>query len=97
MFRSLTVVRRFSISRSSLNTPKSSCVAGTVLNLKVKKAGDEPVALEDSDYPDWLWDSLDKGKKDKTLKKNDFMKWRRKQLNKVNTAKIKEKNFLSEL
>lgn len=80
---------------SSALAMQSSCKAGTFLNLKVKKSGDEPVALEDSEYPDWLWDCLNKEKMNETLKQEDFMKWRRKQINKSNTAKIKNNNFMS--
>ncbi|KAK6463285.1 hypothetical protein DFJ63DRAFT_114292 [Scheffersomyces coipomensis] len=77
--------------------PKSSCPAGTVLNLKVRKNGDEPVALEDSEYPEWLWGMLDKAQVDETLKKTDIMKWRRKQLRKANTNTIKNNNFLTQM
>ena len=79
------------------NEVKSSCKAGTVLNLKVKKSGDEPVALEDHEYPEWLWDCLDKEKLDQKLKETDFMKWRRKQITKANTAKINNNNFLAKM
>lgn len=89
--------RAFSLTRPVLNTPASSCPAGTVLNLKVRKNGDEPVALEDSEYPEWLWTILDKEKVDETLKKEDFMRWRKKHLGKHNCAKIKNNNFLSQM
>lgn len=79
------------------NEVKSSCKAGTVLNLKVRKSGDEPVALEDHEYPEWLWDCLDKEKLDQRLKETDFMKWRRKQITKANTAKINNNNFLAKM
>lgn len=75
----------------------SSCPAGTVLNLKVRKAGDEPVALEDSEYPEWLWDVLDKEKTAQQLQELDPFKWRKKQLQKQRNAKIKASNFLSEM
>ncbi|CUM56934.1 uncharacterized protein AC631_01524 [Debaryomyces fabryi] len=91
-------VRTF--SRASIlknNEVKSSCKAGTVLNLKMKKSGDEPVALEDHEYPEWLWDCLDKEKLDSKLKETDFMKWRRKQITKANTAKINNNNFLAKM
>lgn len=91
------VKRSFSTGQILKNEAKSSCAAGTVLNLKIRKAGDEPVALEDSKYPEWLWDCLDKEKQDKQLKESDFMKWRRRQLNKENTKKINNNNFLSQL
>ncbi|RCK60667.1 54S ribosomal protein L37, mitochondrial [Candida viswanathii] len=77
--------------------PKSSCPAGTVLNLKVFKKGDEPVAKEDSEYPDWLWDMLDQKKVMDTLQAQDFLKWRKKQLRRDNKEKIKNNNFMSKL
>lgn len=94
MFKSLVGIRYLSTSKVLLNTPKSSCPARTVLNLKMRKSGNEPVALEDHEYPDWLWDCLNKEKLDEKLKQNDFMKWRRKALNKENTKKIKNNNFV---
>lgn len=87
--------RLFSSTISSLD--KSSVPAGTVLNLKIRKNGDEPVALEDSEYPEWLWECLDKEKQEQRLKEQDFMKWRKKQINKANTAKIKNNNFISQM
>ena len=87
--------RLFSSTISSLE--KSSVPAGTVLNLKIRKNGDEPVALEDSEYPEWLWECLDKEKQEQRLKEQDFMKWRKKQINKANTAKIKNNNFISQM
>lgn len=91
----LPALRYFSSSLLRANQPASSCVAGTVLNLKVRKAGDEPVALEDSEYPEWLWTILDKEGNDAKLKRDDIMKWRKIQLNKANALKIKANNFLS--
>lgn len=73
---------------------QSSCPAGTVLNLKVRKSGNEPVALEDSEYPAWLWDSLDKEKIDEQLKEADFMRWRKQQVAKANNKRIKNNNFI---
>lgn len=91
---SLRVARSFHVSAV---TRQSICPAGTVLNLKIRKSGDEPVALKDEEYPDWLWDCLDKAKMDKQLKENDVMKWRKKQINKANNAKIKNNNFVSQM
>lgn len=87
--------RLFSSTRSAFT--QSSVPAGTVLNLKIRKNGDEPVALEDSEYPKWLWECLDKDKQEQRLKEQDFMKWRKKQINKTNTAKIKNNNFISQM
>lgn len=90
------IIRYLSSSRVVLNNiPKSSCPAGTVLNLKVRKNGEEPVALEDSEYPEWLWGMLDKKKMDEDLKEQDLMKWRRRKLRKENTKRINSNNFLS--
>lgn len=55
------------------------------------------MALEDSEYPEWLWECLDKEKQEQRLKEQDFMKWRKKQINKANTAKIKNNNFISQM
>ncbi|KAG7192047.1 Mitochondrial ribosomal protein L54 [Scheffersomyces spartinae] len=74
---------------------QSSCVEGTVLNLKIKKNGQEPVALADSEYPSWLWDCLDAQKMDDQLKTEDVLRWRKKQLKTQNTKRIKNNNFLS--
>lgn len=90
-------VRGFSSSLATFNVPKSSCAPGTVLNLKVRKNGDEPVALDDHEYPEWLWDILDKSKIEAELKEKDPMKWRKKQNAKRNTSKIKNNNFLSQM
>lgn len=74
---------------------QSSCLAGTVLNLKIRKNGEEPVALADSEYPAWLWDCLDSKKMDDQLKAEDILRWRKKHLKALNTKKIKYNNFLS--
>lgn len=97
MLSSRTPARLLSSSAVFSNQAKSSVPAGTVLNLKIRKNGDEPVALEDSEYPEWLWDSLDKKKVEAKLKEEDLMKWRKKQINKNNTAKIKNNNFISQM
>lgn len=96
---SLRLLRTTHVRALSTGLPlrQSSCAAGTVLNLKIRKNGDEPVALEDLEYPAWLWDMLNKEKLDSDLKAADLMKWRKKQINKANTAKIKNNNFLSQM
>ncbi|KAF3985767.1 hypothetical protein FT663_04169 [Candidozyma haemuli var. vulneris] len=90
----LAAARSLSVSAA---VKQSICPAGTVLNLKIRKSGDEPVALKDEEYPEWLWDCLDKKKLDDQLKETDIMKWRKKQLNKANCAKIKNNNFVSQM
>ncbi|RLV94290.1 54S ribosomal protein L37 mitochondrial [Spathaspora sp. JA1] len=104
MFRNITRItsRQFrtgAVLRNSAatgtTTVKSSCAAGTVLNLKVRNKGDEPVALEDSEYPEWLWSMLDSKANRDLLKSSDFMRWRRMNLRKDNIKTIKNNNFLS--
>ncbi|KAL9054956.1 MAG: hypothetical protein Q9162_003811 [Coniocarpon cinnabarinum] len=44
-------------------TPKSCVLAGTPLRgLNYMKNGSDPIALEDHEYPDWLWTLLDEPK-----------------------------------
>ncbi|KAH3900567.1 related to 54S ribosomal protein L37, mitochondrial [Saccharomycodes ludwigii] len=74
----------------------SSCKAGTPLNLKIKKTGNDPVALEDSEYPDWLWTVLDPVVEEQALAK-DPIALRKKAMRKANREKIKQNNFLSKL
>ncbi|PMD41935.1 hypothetical protein L207DRAFT_582356 [Hyaloscypha variabilis F] len=50
--------------KSSLQFPISNCKAGTKLKgLNYLKNRDDPVALEDEEYPEWLWHCLDVKKK----------------------------------
>ncbi|CCH42058.1 54S ribosomal protein L37, mitochondrial [Wickerhamomyces ciferrii] len=75
---------------------KSSCEAGTVLNLKVKKSGAEPVALEDHEYPEWLWEILDPKKQLENLKANPE-KYAKKMMRQSNRQKIKHSNFMAKM
>lgn len=86
----------------------SSCPVGTKLNLDIRKGKPGPVALEDSEYPAWLWTVLKedtkktKGGKTKLVKQenqsiDDQLHARRRQLRKENIAKIKQNNFISQL
>ncbi|EGW35065.1 uncharacterized protein SPAPADRAFT_58205 [Spathaspora passalidarum NRRL Y-27907] len=99
MFRNITRItsRRLTTSTILRNETKvvSTCPAGTVLNLKLRNKGDEPVALEDSEYPEWLWTMLDPKTNRDQLKSTDFMRWRRINLKKENIKTIKNNNFLS--
>ncbi|KAH6608676.1 hypothetical protein Trco_002022 [Trichoderma cornu-damae] len=69
---------RFSSAEPQLSTPtsdageapkpaatsRSICPEGTVLNgLNYTKGGQDPVAMKDEDYPEWLWSCLDVMKK----------------------------------
>lgn len=45
-------------------TSRSICPEGTVLNgLNFTKGGQDPVAMKDEEYPEWLWSCLDVMKK----------------------------------
>lgn len=78
-----------------MQKPVLLCPAGTVLNLKVKKTGNEPVALEDAEYPEWLWSLLDKKHQEEQTKQNEYLKWKRRKIHERNTADIKNSNFLA--
>ena len=54
-----------SADAAAAEKPKlSSCPAGTVLNgLNYFKGKEDPVALPDEEYPEWLWSCLDVQKK----------------------------------
>ena len=77
--------------------PLSYCKAGTKLNLKVyKQASLDPVALEDSEYPEWLWKLLDK-KAQADILASDPIKFQKKVIRKQNIENIKQKNFFSKM
>ncbi|KAJ2887853.1 39S ribosomal protein L37, mitochondrial, partial [Coemansia asiatica] len=71
MFSRLAVAKRtssiisrgFAVSprlRSATASSSSSIAPGTVLKgLNIYKEGKDPVALEDKEYPEWLWTLLD--------------------------------------
>lgn len=84
------------LQQESSRVVKSSCPAGTVLNLNVKKSGKDPIALEDHEYPAWLWEVLDKEAQARKLAE-DPLKLRKKQIRKANRARIKQNNFLQQL
>jgi large subunit ribosomal protein L54 len=52
-------------AKAAVERPASSCVPGTKLNgLNYFKNKPDVVALEDSEYPEWLWSLLDESSKD---------------------------------
>lgn len=72
--RQISTTARFLAAEPPLSTPttqpgespkpalgqRSSCVEGTVLNgLNYTKGGQDPVALKDEEYPEWLWSCLE--------------------------------------
>ncbi|CAH2450393.1 54S ribosomal protein L37, mitochondrial [Komagataella phaffii CBS 7435] len=74
----------------------SSCSLGTELNLKIKNSGKVPVALDDSQYPEWLWTVLDDEYQNSSLA-NDAMKQRKKDIRIMNIKKIKMNNFITKI
>lgn len=75
---------------------KSSCAPGTYLNLNIKKGAKELVALEDKDYPEWLWTVLDRNAQTARLALEP-LKMRKKAIRKFNKDKIKQSNFLKQI
>ncbi|SJM83080.1 related to 54S ribosomal protein L37, mitochondrial [Zygosaccharomyces bailii] len=98
MFQLLRYVpRRFLFSSpATFQVVKSSCPAGTVINVNTRKSGKEPIALEDKEYPDWLWEVLDPEAQARKLQA-DPLKARKKQLRKTNRDKVKQNNFLKQI
>ncbi|KAM0752056.1 hypothetical protein T439DRAFT_379183 [Meredithblackwellia eburnea MCA 4105] len=92
-------------SKPNTASPQSSCPPGTVFKgLNFLKDGTDPVALEDSAYPDWVWTLAEapttgggaKGavKADGDKSEQDKLKAARKQMAKENKTAIKAKNTL---
>jgi large subunit ribosomal protein L54 len=84
------------VKEASKPAVQSSCPAGTVLNLKIKKSGTEPVALEDSEYPEWLWSVLDAKAQQATLD-TDAAKKAKREMRARNKKKIKMNNFIAQM
>ncbi|KAK9338109.1 hypothetical protein V1521DRAFT_447143 [Lipomyces starkeyi] len=85
----------FQIARDE--TELSSAPAGTRLRgCNILKSGQDPEALPDNEYPDWLWELLDdeaqKRKLDADPEKKARKEWRKK-----NREKIKQGNFLKSM
>ncbi|KAJ1918767.1 hypothetical protein H4219_002386 [Mycoemilia scoparia] len=79
--------RNFSSCRITLDKKVSSAPEGTVLKgLNILKDAKDPVAKDESEYPEWLWTLLD----EEANGKNNP----RKALSIENNKKIKASNFL---
>ncbi|KAI8352502.1 mitochondrial ribosomal protein L37-domain-containing protein [Blakeslea trispora] len=71
----------------------SAAPKGTVLKgLQYMKDKPEPVALDDSEYPEWLWDLLDEKKQKQKTTKPAHRQYHRKQ----NRDAIKAMNFMKD-
>ena len=72
--------------------PSSVPKGQTLTGINFLKDGKDPVALDDTEYPDWLWDLLDEKKqKQKTTKPNNRQYHRKK-----NREAIKAMNFMKD-
>ncbi|GAA5886397.1 hypothetical protein JCM6882_001626 [Rhodosporidiobolus microsporus] len=85
-------------AKSAPPPPTSSCPAGTVLKgLNYIKDGQDPVALEDSEYPAWLWTLADDGpapKLSKDASAGEQLKAEKKDLKRQRKVAIKAANAL---
>ncbi|CAI1934077.1 hypothetical protein SEUBUCD646_0D04730 [Saccharomyces eubayanus] len=87
-------------NKQAVKVVASSCPAGTSLNLNIWKSGKDAQALEDKEYPSWLWSVLDaKQAVDHTAKDpgGEALSQRKKNIRKANRQQIKQNNFLSQL
>ncbi|CAI4056107.1 mitochondrial 54S ribosomal protein mL54 SKDI_02G3760 [Saccharomyces kudriavzevii IFO 1802] len=87
-------------NKQAVKTVVSSCPAGTSLNLNIWKSGKDALALEEKEYPSWLWSVLD-NKQDVEHagqdQEGEALLKRRKNIRKANRQRIKQSNFLSQL
>ncbi|KAG5359652.1 54S ribosomal protein L37 [Yarrowia sp. C11] len=92
----LRVISRAYSTPSQPKTP-SSVAAGTVLKgCNVRKNGQDPVALEDSEYPQWLWDILDPAAQKAKLEADPVRAARKAQKARAK-AKLQDNNFVSKM
>lgn len=83
-----TLRRFYSASQPSI------CPAGTILNLKIKNKQDEPVALEDSEYPEWLWTITEEKSIKPGMSATEELKVRKILINHERRTKIRKTNEL---
>jgi len=94
----IRIFRRF-YSDAAKYTPKfqSSVKAGTTLKgVNVRKNGEDPVALADEEYPEWLWDLLDPEAQAAKIAANPILA-AKKARREANRKKIRENNFLAKM
>ena len=71
--------------------------AGTTLKgVNVRKNGEDPVALADEEYPEWLWDLLDPEAQAAKIAANPILA-AKKARREANRKKIRENNFLAKM
>ena len=84
-------------STTTTTTPKSSCPAGTVLNLKVFKKVMNQLLKKIQNILNGYGPCLIQKDNLKAIQNEDFLRWRRIKLSKENNSTIKNNNFLSKL
>ncbi|KAI8330353.1 mitochondrial ribosomal protein L37-domain-containing protein [Chlamydoabsidia padenii] len=72
--------------------PSSTPAGVTLKGISFLKDGKDPVALEDTEYPMWLWDLLDEKKQKQKTTKPNHRQFHRKQ----NRDAIKLSNFMKD-
>ncbi|KAI7868693.1 mitochondrial ribosomal protein L37-domain-containing protein [Mucor mucedo] len=94
LFHTSALVRNATAEPTTTNTRKPSSVPkGTVLKgLQYLKDGQDPVALDDSEYPEWLWELLDEKKLKQKTSKPVNRQYHRKQSREA----IKAMNFMKD-
>jgi large subunit ribosomal protein L54 len=77
--------------------PKSSCLPGTPLEgLNYYKDRQDPVALPDEEYPDWLWTVLDREEKEVgTGDAGEFSKSKKERKLAVKKARLREEEAIA--
>jgi large subunit ribosomal protein L54 len=86
---------RFASTETKSVTITSFAPPGTKLKgINVKKNGQDPIALPENEYPDWLWRLLDEEAQTKSLEAEPA-KLARKQQRAANRQKIKMNNFMA--
>ncbi|KAI8147101.1 mitochondrial ribosomal protein L37-domain-containing protein [Fennellomyces sp. T-0311] len=94
-FHSATAIRNANTPEKDTKAarqPSSVPKGQTLTGINFLKDGKDPVALDDNEYPDWLWDLLDEKKqKQKTTKPTNRQYHRKK-----NREAIKAMNFMKD-
>ncbi|CDK26218.1 unnamed protein product [Kuraishia capsulata CBS 1993] len=93
-FRSIQI-RTFGSTALKMDV-KSSCPVGTPLNLWVMNTPQEPLAMEDSEYPEWLW-KLQDAQHLQQQKAQDPFRDARSKIRKDNIKRIKMNNFMRKM
>jgi large subunit ribosomal protein L54 len=71
-----SIINRSLIIHRIFKRSESSVAKGTVLKgINVLKAGSDPIAKDDHEYPDWLWRLLDKKKSMDSYTPEEQLSW----------------------